>query len=168
MSTTGRSRILYASHDCDTCKMFTDLFRYSDIDVACAGTIKEALKSSEWIEFDAYLLGIPFDHGSSIDLCRSLRALNPRTPIVFYAGEVPETTKHEAFLAGADGYVDKAASDKAVSTITNLMVIRRRHARLPFKSVQIANFISERERLLKSPASDPPFADGGPRFARKG
>jgi DNA-binding response OmpR family regulator len=140
MSTTARPRILYANNECDSCEMFTEIFSFSEIDVACVSTIKEALKCANWIEFDAYLLGTPFDDGNGFDLCRSLRVLNPKTPIVFYSGNDSGTDRHEALLAGADAYVPKPDSDKVLSTITSLILIRRRNALHPFMSTANREF----------------------------
>lgn len=122
--------------------MFTEIFSFSEIDVACVGTVKEALKCADWIEFDAYLLGTPFEDGDAVEVCRSLRDISPRTPIVFYSGDFRGSDRHDALLAGADAYIPKPDSQKVLSTITNLIMTRRRNALHPFISAANSEFYS--------------------------
>lgn len=127
MSTIDQLCVLYVDHDNDSCEMLVSLLGFYEIQVKCAGSVKEALFLARTSAVDLYLLASRFTDGDGIGLCRVLRGRSPQTPIVFYSGDARETDKQAGFLAGADEYLTKPDSDKIIATILKLT----KHGNIP-------------------------------------
>src|SRR5687767_7752901 len=94
MNTNTRLRVLYVEDNCDSSEMLTVLLGLAHIDVDCAVSVDDALARASADRFDLYLLDSEFPEGSGSGLCRTLRAIDPNTPLLFYSGNAhPEQIK---------------------------------------------------------------------------
>ena len=118
-------RVLYIEDNCDSFDMLEVLLGMSGIGVDSASSIDQALKRAQVESFDLYLLDSGLPDGSGLNLCRTLRTVDPEIPVLFYSGHaLPEEIKM-AMAAGADGYIIKPHSEKLAETITQLVANRR-------------------------------------------
>jgi CheY-like chemotaxis protein len=117
MKLTKKLSVLYAEDDEDSGFMLSTLLGFAGIDISLARTIKEAVESARINHFDLYLLDSRFPDGSGFDLCRLLREVNSKTPVVFYAGDAGLSYKKEGMTAGAIAYLVKPEVDTVASTI---------------------------------------------------
>jgi two-component system KDP operon response regulator KdpE len=72
---------------------------------ACRG--EEALALVRTTQFDAVLLDINMPGIGGVDVCRIMRKVSPRLPIVMLTVQGLDERKVEAFDAGADDYITK-------------------------------------------------------------
>ena len=99
--------ILYTEDDEDTRELVMYVLALGNYKVVAAQSYDDALLLARANQFDLYLVDTWMSGGSGIDLCKKLRELNPRTPILFYSGAALERDKQRAFAAGAQGYLVK-------------------------------------------------------------
>src|SRR6266576_2470948 len=99
--------ILYTEDDEDTRELVMYVLALGNYKVVAAQSYDDALLLARANQFDLYLVDTWMSGGSGIDLCKKLRELNPRTPILFYSGAALERDKQQAFAAGAQGYLVK-------------------------------------------------------------
>lgn len=124
MKQTRRLSILYAEDNEDAGFMLMTLLGFSNIDVLLASSIKEAFQIAQNGHFDLYLLDDRFPDGNGLELCQQLRAINPKTPIVFYSGAAFADDRRKGLEAGADVYLVKPEVNKVASTILQLVTGR--------------------------------------------
>lgn len=58
-------------------------------------------------QVDAVLLDYWMSEITGLELCSQIRKFDPSTPILICSGAVTEADRQAAFLAGAQGYVEK-------------------------------------------------------------
>ena len=100
-------RVLYAEDHADTRSLVSLLLRRAGFEVAEAVTAAEALALAESDSFDLYVLDHSFPDSSGVELCRALRRLDARTPVLFFSGRALAHERAEALRAGADDYLVK-------------------------------------------------------------
>ena len=124
MNTNERLRVLYVEDNPDSFEMLSVMLGLSQIELEPAASVSEALTRAGSERFDLYLLdsGLPDGNGNS--LCRTLRAVDPETPVLFYSGEAHPDRIQMGIDAGANGYILKPHSDKLALTITQLVASR--------------------------------------------
>jgi DNA-binding response OmpR family regulator len=61
--------------------------------------------------FDLYLLELWCEDGSGIQLCKTIRELDPNVPIVFFSAWALTSARAEAIDAGANAYIFKPELD---------------------------------------------------------
>lgn len=118
---SANQRILCVDDNDDTCYMLITLFGRANYQVQAAGSVDAALKLAQSEPFDLYILDKRFPDGAGVDLCRRLRELTPRTPIIFYSGDAYESDRREALAAGAHSYLTKPQIDLLVETVNRLL-----------------------------------------------
>ena len=123
-------RILYVEDDHDSFEMLKVLLGISQIEVARASSIGDALTLAGAERFDLYLLDSRLPDGNGLSLCRTLRAVDPERPVLFYSGNAHSEQVAMAISAGADGYITKPHSDKLIETIIQLVANRRERSYL--------------------------------------
>ena len=116
-----KRRILCVDDNEDTCFMLTALLGQYEYEAITADSIGNALRLAENDQFDLYILDKRFEHGSGIDLCRTIREIDPATPILFYSGDAHYSDREEALKAGAQEYVAKPDIDKLLEAIQRLL-----------------------------------------------
>ena len=125
MNNNESLRVLYIEDNCDSFEMLRVMLGMSKIEVDSAPSVSEALTRAGAEKFDLYLLDSGLPDGNGLSLCRTLRSVDPSTPVLFYSGHAhPEEIKM-GMAAGADGYITKPHSDILAETIIQLVASRR-------------------------------------------
>jgi CheY-like chemotaxis protein len=110
MINDGHISVLYAEDNEDSGTMLTALLGYSDIKVAVKSSVRET------VELDG-----GFPDGKGTDLCRTLRAMTPQKPVVFYSANAFDSHRESAMEAGAAAYIVKPDIDSVASTIIKIV-----------------------------------------------
>ena len=121
MNTNERLRVLYVDDDRDSFEMLKVMLDMSQIEVAPARSMFEALTHASSERFDLYLLDSGLPDGDGVTLCRTLRAAHPTIPVLFYSGNAhPEEIKM-GMAAGAEAYITKPYSERLAPMILQLI-----------------------------------------------
>jgi len=87
-------------------------------------------RSSAARGFDAILLDIVFPDGNGIEICREIKGHDPHTTVVISSSMESVDAWHEAFRAGADGYLEKremlALDPRKITLMVENLVERNR------------------------------------------
>jgi DNA-binding response OmpR family regulator len=102
-----KRRILCAETHQDTCSLITLLLERQGHEVKTGSSISQCLELAQREHFDLYLLDDSYPDGTSIELCKKLRALDPQTPILFFSSACFEKDIREGMEAGAQAYLTK-------------------------------------------------------------
>jgi CheY-like chemotaxis protein len=107
-------RILHVEDDDDTRTLVTFILEGEGWKVVSVDNAKTAIELAADSRFDLYLIDnwIPGDDQNA--LCRELRSLDPRTPILFYSGAVFPADVETAIKGGAQGYLEKPSTPEAL------------------------------------------------------
>ncbi|HZE71533.1 MAG TPA: response regulator [Pyrinomonadaceae bacterium] len=115
-------QILYTEDDADTRELVAFLLTKSNCKVTLAESNDKALLLARTNQFDLYMIDNWMPGSSGIDLCRKLRDLDPKTPILFYSGAAFERDKEQAFASGAQAYLVKPVdNEKLVEVVFHLI-----------------------------------------------
>ena len=114
-------RVLCVDDDEDSREMLSVLLKFWRIETKGVGTATQALSLIQAEHFDLYLLDTWLPDLDGVELCRRMRAFDPRTPILFFSGAAYEADKKRGMEAGANAYVIKPDIDGLVGTITQLV-----------------------------------------------
>ncbi len=117
MPPKARLRVLCVDDDEDSRVMLTTLLKLALIDAKAVGTGAQALSSVQAEPFDLYMLDSRLPDVDGFELCRRLRALDRKTPILFFSGAAFETDKKKGIEAGANAYVVKPDLEGLFSSI---------------------------------------------------
>ena len=100
-------RVLFIEDDADTRELVSFVLRRENFEVVLATDSEEAMLVVGAMSFQLYLIDNWLPGESGVDLCKRLREVDRRTPILFYSGAAYEQDKRAAFAAGAQGYLTK-------------------------------------------------------------
>ncbi len=100
-------RVLCAEPHEDTCQLISTMLGAQGHEVVPARTIHDCLELVRRERFDLYMLDDKYVDGTSIELCRKLRALTPETPILFFSALAFPRDHQRAIEAGALAYLTK-------------------------------------------------------------
>ena len=109
-------KILVVDDEPDTVDLAKLVLEYEGYEVVVAYDGKEALAKTYEERPDLILLDIILPKLDGIEVCRALNA-DPRykdIPIVLFTAKVLYTDKEEGFKAGADEYITKPFSERAL------------------------------------------------------
>lgn len=82
--------------------------RHPDMEVVGeAGTVREAIVSTESLQPDVVVLDVRLPGGSGVDACREIKKCRPETKIVMLTSFADDETIFDAISCGAEGYVLK-------------------------------------------------------------
>lgn len=113
-------RILCVEDDLDTCEILQILLR--EYDLVFATKLEEAHPLIDHQKFDLYMLDNWLPDGSGIELCQTIRARHPGSPIIFTSAVGMKKDLDEAAAAGADRYLLKPCEpDALVKVVKELM-----------------------------------------------
>jgi DNA-binding response OmpR family regulator len=101
------TRILLVEDHSDTRELFEVFLAQSKYEVETASTINEALQIAGANSFGLFIFDAVLPDGSGVDLCRSVRQFDERTPILFCSGLAYEADIKNALGAGAQAYLVK-------------------------------------------------------------
>ena len=102
-----RARVVCVDDDQDTCEMVRAVLESSGYDVLTATTVKEGLSLVRHSDCDLILLDGCFTDGTGIEMCRTIRNFDSKTPILFCSGADDKSDIEQAMQAGAQGYLVK-------------------------------------------------------------
>lgn len=125
MNLAERIRVLYVEDNKDSFDMLQMMLSIAEIDLEPARSVADALTQAGSENFDLYLLDSGLPDGNGFSLCRTLRAVDPGVPILFYSGDAHSEKIKMAMDAGAHGYIIKPHSEKLAGTISQLVATRR-------------------------------------------
>ena len=107
-------RILYVEDDEDTRTLVAFVIQAEGWEVVAVDNASDAYKLANSGGFDIYLLDNRIGGDTQNTLCRSLRMLDPDTPILFYSGAVFPSDVEMALACGAQGYLEKPCTPEAL------------------------------------------------------
>jgi DNA-binding response OmpR family regulator len=76
-------------------------------EVVAARTVAEGVRLAGEAEFDLYMLDDQYIDGTALQLCKRLREMTPRTPILFFSARAFKRDRELALEAGASAYLNK-------------------------------------------------------------
>ena len=150
MQSKARLRVLCVDDDEDSRVMLTELLKLAFIEAKAVGTGAQALSSVQAEPFDLYMLDSRLPDVDGFELCRRLRAIDRRTPILFFSGAAFEADKKKGIEAGANAYVVKPDLDGLMSNIKQFVLQAKR------PRAKVIPFVRKRSRL--SPSTFEPAA----------
>jgi len=99
--------ILFADDDEDTCAMMEMTLRHAGFRVSVTGHSSEILQLCSVEHFDALVLDNWMPEISGLEICKQIRAIDNKTPILFCSGAATKDDIAAAVDAGAQGYIEK-------------------------------------------------------------
>jgi two-component system phosphate regulon response regulator PhoB len=110
-------RILCVEDDADSREMMSLLLEQAGYEVVTASNAADGLELARRVSFALIILDNQYELGSGIDLCKKIRRFDSHVPIVFYSGAAYEADIQQAMQAGAQSYLIKPASIRALVQI---------------------------------------------------
>jgi DNA-binding response OmpR family regulator len=114
--------ILCIEDDVDTCEFLAILL--NEFRFEFTHTIDGALPKIDKEKYDLFILDNWLPDGSGIDLCRTIRAHYPTTPIVFTSGSTKRSEIAKALQAGANKYLLKPCELDELKEIVKDLIFR--------------------------------------------
>lgn len=107
MTAESRPAVLFVEDISDTRDLVEFSLRQDGFDITTAQTAREGIELARQNSYALILLDIGLPDRDGLELCRQIRAFDPRTPIVLYTafGDLLDT--QEALRAGAQGWLRK-------------------------------------------------------------
>ncbi len=116
-----KRRILIIDDNADTHEFLEMLLR-DEFNVISATTSSDGLRRFRNGWFDLILLDVWMPDVDGFELCRRIRRLDRRIPIVFYSAAAREADRQAGLAAGANAYLCKPdAIDELVETLVQLL-----------------------------------------------
>lgn len=113
-------RILCVEDDLDTCEILKLLFR--EYEITFADTLENAQPLIDHQYFDLYILDNWLPDGSGIELCQTIRARYPGSPILFTSAVGMQKDLDEAAAAGADRYLLKPCEPETLVKVVKELI----------------------------------------------
>ena len=113
-----KARILHVDDHQDTRLMMAALLQERGYGVLTAGSLAEGLQLAREINFDLFILDVRLPDGTGVDLCRLLRQMHPRTPILYYSAYGDAAEVESALNTCGDAYLKKPV---CIADIENLV-----------------------------------------------
>jgi len=118
----GTPRILCVEDDSDISGYVCEMLKIAGYQTTVAENLLDGLRLTRTQDFDLILLDYHLPDGTGLELCRLIRALDARTPLLFYSNIADPEIRRSAIAAGAQGYIQKIdAFDILEETITKLI-----------------------------------------------
>ena len=121
MQDITRPRILCVDDDEDSREMLTELLKLVLIEAKTVGTAVQALSSMQTERFDLYVIDAWLPKIDGFELCRRMREIDRRTPILFFSGAAHTADRKKGLEAGANAYVVKPEIHSLIQTITQFV-----------------------------------------------
>jgi DNA-binding response OmpR family regulator len=107
-------RILHVEDDEDTRTLVAFILQAEGWNVVSVDSAKAAIDLAASERFDLYLLDNRIGGDAENALCRGLRSVDPKTPILFYSGAVFPMEIETALACGAQAYLAKPCTPEAL------------------------------------------------------
>lgn len=122
MPSSPRRRVLCAEPHDDTSRLITVLLERQGHEVVSARTAAECVRLVGDGVFDLYMLDDDYIDATALQLCKRLRELTPRTPILFFSAQAFRRDRERALEAGAAAYLTKPDDlFDIVSTVNSIL-----------------------------------------------
>ena len=121
MPSDAQTRVLYVDDHDDSREMLATLLALSQIDVTAVATAKSAVLLMQSERFDVCLLESWLPDTDGFELCRRIREVHPKTPVVFFSGAAFDVDQKRGIEAGASAYVCKPDLDGLLGSISKLV-----------------------------------------------
>ena len=121
MSASPQPRVLYVEDHEDSREMLGLILKMALIEAKSVGTAAEALASIKAEHFDLYLLDSTLPDLDGFELCRQVRDMDARTPILFFSGAAYEADKQKGLEAGANAYISKPDIENLLGRINEFV-----------------------------------------------
>ena len=118
----NKRRILYVEDHEDTRELVVLVLNQQDYEVTTAESISSAIELAFLNKYDLYLLDSWLPDGSGLELCRSIREFDERTPILFYSAAAYEVDRELALKSGAQGYLIKPTQNSELCDLVSLLI----------------------------------------------
>lgn len=105
--TTRIKRILCVEDDPDACEILRFAFEHKGYQVVTADSAKEARVKIANEYFDLYLLDVYLDGTDGFALCREVRLLDARVPVIMFSADAQPFIQQQALEAGATYFLPK-------------------------------------------------------------
>ncbi len=120
-----KKRVLCAEPNEDIRSLVTLMLGRNGYEVQNAATVHDCLELARRQRFDLYMLDDDYIDGTSIELCKRLRALTPETPILFFSTAAFDRDRQRGLAAGARAYLTKPDDlFEIVNTINSILLPR--------------------------------------------
>ena len=117
-----KRRILCAEANRDVCDLIVLMLEKKGYEVSAVQTVADCLRLAAEERFDLFILNDSYIDGDSIELCQSLRAANPLTPVLLFSLDSAGNNTHRAADTGARLYTSKTSDFVSlVQTIDRLL-----------------------------------------------
>ena len=111
---SSKGRILCTEDDPDTRELLILTLNFAGYEVICTDDPHQALELIKAEKFDLCLMDNWIPGISGDDLCKKIREVDSKTPILFYSGAAYQEDKDRARAAGAQGYLVKPVIESAL------------------------------------------------------
>ena len=119
---SSAKRILCIEDDKDTCEMLS--FLLSEYDFNFIHDPEKILPLIETEKFDLYILDNWLPGISGVELCKKIRALDGRVPVIFTSGSSRKKDIEAAFEAGANKYLVKPYEPEELREIVKELIYK--------------------------------------------
>lgn len=117
-----KAHILHVDDDPDIRLLMAGSLQEFGYIVVTAGTVAEALQLAKDVKFNLCILDVRLPDGTGIELCRSLRKLQPDVPIIYYSAYADDADQQKALSVCGDAYLKKPISaEELEQTIAGLL-----------------------------------------------
>ena len=123
-ATTTVCRILCVEDDVDSCEMIQMLLTLSDDSYSVTGVhhASEAMERISAEPFDLYVLDMWLPEIDGLELCRWIRKIDSKTPVIFFTAIGKDSDREAALQAGANEFLIKPNDlDQLVPTIERIL-----------------------------------------------
>src|SRR5687768_666724 len=119
---SSAKRILCIEDDKDTCEMLS--FLLSEYDFNFIHDPEKILPLIETEKFDLYILDNWLPGVSGVELCKKIRALDEKVPVIFTSGSSRKKDIEAAFDAGANKYLVKPYEPEELREIVKELIYK--------------------------------------------
>lgn len=117
-----KAHILHVDDDPDIRLLMAGSLQEFGYVVVTAGTVAEALELAKDVKFNLCILDVRLPDGTGIELCQSLRKLQPGVPIIYYSAYADDADQQKALSICGDAYLKKPISaEELEQTIAGLL-----------------------------------------------
>jgi CheY-like chemotaxis protein len=118
--------ILYVGNDTETRELLYEVLTRANYNVFAAKTSATCLLATRSGLLDLFILDVQLFEGSGIELCKQIRIVDKKTPILFYAAYARTRLIEEAMKVGAQAYlVQPVPTFLLLETVTRLITDSR-------------------------------------------
>ena len=118
----GKRRILCAESNKDVAELIALMLRQKGYEVETVQTGADCLKLAMTDRFHLYILNDNYVDGDTIELCRQLREIDPRTPVLVFSLESSRFYRGKPVETGARVFTSKTSDFVSlVQTIDRLL-----------------------------------------------